>query len=255
MRIKVKNYDKWIFPKEWLEALKTEFLRQLPRRKIRLIIDDKKQKDCAIRINGDSGKVLVHVNVCNDVKNDIITIFKKGYLKAVVEHEIKHLQPNFRYLFNKIIPPYTIQDTEGEDFYKNLYHLLNLKFQDFLSDVYANSGMSIEGLRQYLEFETNKICSDWETMNKDRIVRVPLMLFTSYIEACYTAIGENLPNELNSINNCLQDDYSNVAIHKQMVEIYLEMWNAVKKGQTEIDLDEKTRALQELILRQSRPLL
>ena len=76
----------------------------------------------------------------------------------------------------------------------------------------------------------------WDDMNKVGTVKIPLMLFTSYIEACYTAIGEYPSNELHSINMHLQDDNSNVSIYKQMVEVYLEMWKAVKSGQIDIDL-------------------
>ncbi len=52
---------------------------------------------------------------------------------------------------NEIIPPQIIIFyTESNDFCKELDDLLNMKFQDFLTDVYANSGMSIEGLKKYL---------------------------------------------------------------------------------------------------------
>jgi hypothetical protein len=255
MKVRVQNPEKWVFPNEWLETLKTEFHRQLPSRKIWLIIEDKRQKDFTIRINENGGKVLVHISTCVDVIDDIITIFEKGYLASVVEHEIKHLQPNTIICFSNIVVPQIILDKESKDFCKELDHLLNMKFYDFLTDVYANSVMSIEGLEKYLEFETSKIYSTWGSINREGIVRIPFMLFTSYVEACYTAIGEHPSNELHSINMYLKDDNANVAIYRKMVEVYLEMWRAVKSGQLEVDLKEKTSVLQELIKRQPRPLL
>jgi hypothetical protein len=254
MKIKVKNPDKWIFPKEWLEALKSEFNRQLPSRKICLIIENKKQEDY-IFWTKDSGLVLVYVSVNNCVRNEIITIFKNNYLTAVVEHEVKHLQPNINFYINKIIAPSILLAIESRDFYEHITRLLNIKFQDFLTDVYANSGMTIGNLKKYLEFETSKICSTWASMDKVGQVRTPFMLFMSYVEACYKAINENLPSELYPINACFQDDYSNIAIHKQMVEVYLELWKALKLGKTDIDLKEKTSVLQELIKRQPNPFL
>ena len=75
-----------------------------------------------IKINGATGKVTVHVSVFT--KSEIIKIFKKDYLKSVVSHEIKHLQPNVKFLVERIIPSKSVLgDMSAED-----YNALSEKF-------------------------------------------------------------------------------------------------------------------------------
>ena len=76
MKVIVKSADKWVYPKKWLEELKTEFHNQLPARKIWLILESKLQEDYVIKINGCSGKITVYVNTLSS--DTINLIFNQG---------------------------------------------------------------------------------------------------------------------------------------------------------------------------------
>jgi hypothetical protein len=253
MKVIVKFQTKWRFPNEWLESFKNEFARQVPHKKIWLTVENRPNADYIIITNGAKGKTTVRLNTF--FEGDITTIFEKGYLKAVVEHEAKHLQPSVRFKHEALPAPESILMTDGVESYNELTDKISLKFQDFLCDVYANSAMTNENLKKYLEFEIYKIKVIWND-NKNGLIRTPLLVFTSYIEACYTSIGEQPPEEFLVIANNLHNDASNIAIYKQMLETYLTMWNIVKSGQKEeIDLTKQTYVLNELLQRQQNPFL
>lgn len=151
MKIIVKSQTKWNFSNEWLEDFKDEFHKQLPNRKIWLLIESKPKEDYIIKIKGATGKITVHLNMYPE--KEIRVIFEKGYLKAVIEHEIKHLQPIVKFQHDTIPAPEIILEAEGVNAYEELTQSISLKFKDFLTDIYANSGMTISGLKKYLEFE------------------------------------------------------------------------------------------------------
>ena len=246
MKVIVKSPEKWVYPKNWLEALKIEFHRQLPNRKIWMIIENNSKDDYVIKINGATGKITVRVNIGS--KSEITTIFKKGYLQAVVEHELKHLQPNINFLIDTIIPPESILETESISYYNELKQEFSSSYQDFLTDIYANSGMTQDGLKKYLEYEIDKLVIWWnDAQNKKWFFRTPLMLFISYIEACYVAIDEKPSKDLLLIANVIHDDETNTVIYNQMLKIYLTMWKSLTSGQIEVDLANETCTLHDLL--------
>lgn len=251
MKVKTEFQSNWIFDPKWLEAFKNEICRRLPNRKVWLIVEDKPFEDYIIMTDGRTGKVIVHFNMYD--KEAIEAIFKGKYLDALVEHEIKHLEPNLDFQHDSIPASESILLTKGVDAHREATKMLTDKFQDLLRDIYANSAMSTDGLKRYLEFEINKLKMVWPRVQGT--MRTVWMLIGSYIEACYEAIGESIPSELTFISNSLQEDESNIAIYRQMKVAYSAMWKAVKSGQRNVDLKRETYKLNELVQRQRNPWL
>jgi hypothetical protein len=251
MRVKTKFLSKWKYDNKWLEAFKNEIIKQLPKRKVWLIIENIPNEDYVIQISGKTGKVIIHFNM--DPEMEIRAIFEKGYLEAVVEHEIKHLQPNINYTHDFIPAPESIIDERGIITYNEIGQILTGEFRDFLVDVYANSAMSIDRLKKYLAYEIEKLKIALAKMGETKTIRTIWLLVASYIETCYEAVGEPIPDDLASLSRKLQEDESNIAIYNQMKVAYAKMWKSVKAGSKHVDLTQETYKLNELIKRQLRP--
>ena len=172
-------------------------------------------------------------------------IFEKGYLCSVIEHEMKHLQPIITYQHDLIPAPRSILLEQGPAAYMEVVKMLTSRFEDFLIDIYANSAMSNNGLKKYLEFEGAKLKRLYS--KKEGCMITPLMLISSYIEVCYENIGVSVPMEIVSILNSLQEDETNKAIYEKMKTVYRTMWISVKQGQQEVDLKQLTYDLNELL--------
>jgi len=236
MRIKTKFPSNWSFDARWLELLKDKLRKQLPNREIWLIIEESPWADYTINTDGSRERVIFRFNIYP--KTTIETIFKQDYLDGIVEHEIKHLNPNVIFHHDVIGAPQSILEKYGIDAYNRTTDLLTQTFQNYLNEVYANSDMSASGLKKYLAFEIHKLREAWSRVHG--ALRTVLMLVVAYIEVCYEKLGEPVPNEPVAIAASLQKYEPDVAICKQIKVAYTAMWNAVKAGQKEVDLLKET---------------
>lgn len=246
MRIKTKFFSKWTFDPKWLELLKNELRKRLTNRKVWLIIEKIPSADYIIKIDGLGGRVIFRVNIHE--RTTVKTIFEKKYLGAIVEHEIKHLNPNVDYQHEIISAPQSILREHGIDAYNYTTKLLTDTFQNYLNEIYANSDMSVSGLKKYLEFEVYKLKRIWVKIHKT--LKTVWMLVAAYIEVCHEKLGEPIPNELPNIVAGLQKDQTDVAIYKQIKVAYVTMWDTVKTGQRQVNLVNETHELNELIQNQ-----
>lgn len=250
MRIETKPLVKWVFDPQWLEALRNELTKRLTR-KAQLIIEKQPSADYIMKIDGSSGEVTFRVNI--NEKTSIETIFKRNYLEAVVEHEIKHLNPNVEFQHDIIPAPKSIIRKNGIAAHNYFTGFLTDTFQNYLNEIYANSDMSTRGLQKYLEFEVYKLKKAWA--KRHGTLRTMWMLVVAYIEVCYNMIGELTLGELHPILTTLRKHPIDKNIYEQIKVAYIAMWNAVKAGQKCVNLLEETYELNELVRNQRNPFL
>lgn len=250
MRIETKLLAKWVFDPQWLEVLRNELTRRLTK-EAQLIIEKIPSADYIMKINGSSGEVIFRVNIHE--KTSIETIFNRNYLEAVVEHEIKHLNPNVEFQHDIIPAPKSILRKNGIVAHNYFTRLLTDTFQNYLNEIYANSDMSIRGLQKYLEFESYKLKRVWT--KRHGTLRTMWMLVAAYIEVCYNMIGDLISGELHPIITTLRKHPIDTSIYEQIKIAYIAMWNAVKAGQRCVNLLKETYELNELVRNQRNPFL
>jgi hypothetical protein len=249
MRVKTEFLADWIFEMQWLELLKNELSKRVPDRNIRLIIEDNSSADYVMKINGKGDEVVFLVNIHERVS--IETIFKQSYLDGVMEHEIKHLNPNVTYQHDVIPAPSSIFRKHGIKAHNYYTKLLTDTFQNYLNEIYANSDMSIRGLHKYLEFEVYKLREVW--FKRHSTLRIMWMLIIAYIEVCYNMIGDLIPSKLLPIVTTLRKRPIDASIYDQIKVTYKTMWNAVKSEQRNVNLLKETYELNELVWNQRNP--
>jgi hypothetical protein len=185
--------------------------------------------------------------------------FTLGFMDSIVEHESKHLELAHSWTLVMVKAPLVVLSLRGQEEHKRLMEYQTHSLEREITEVFATSRMSEDGLKKYAEWLNYELQFSWNH-TKEIIFsgRMPKSLYIIYFarqELVARKAAIPLPTEFPSMKGAATPNAEDQAIYNSILSMYDQAWEQARADPPILDVFESCKRISDALLNQTSPFI